>query len=137
MEDSKEEGGGCPICSNQIIVNSNCLATTNPKLASDWHPTKNGDLTPFHLSEGSNKKVWWKCDKGSDHEWIANVSSRNNGNGCPFCTLTPQSRQELIITFELKRFFDINPKGFKTKVNNTIKSIDIYIYTNVIPRDRV
>jgi len=122
----RTRGKGCPICSGNKTVKSNSIASTHPKLAKQWHPTKNGDLTPFHLSEGSNKKVWWKCDKGSDHEWIANVSSRNNGNGCPFCTLTPQSRQELIITFELKRFFDINPKGFKTKVNNTIKSIDIY-----------
>ena len=21
------------------------------------------------MSEGSDKKVWWKCDKGDDHEW--------------------------------------------------------------------
>ncbi len=41
---------------------------------------------------------------------------------------TPQSRQELTITFELIQFFkDINPKGFKTRVNGNYKSIDIYI----------
>ena len=123
----KRSGSGCPICVNQIIVKSNCLATTNPKLAKQWHPNKNENLTPFKISEGSSKKVWWKCDKGDDHEWKTTVSSRNSGLGCPFCTLTPQSKQELTITFELIKFFDINPKGFKTKVNNKLTSIDIFI----------
>lgn len=42
--------------------------------------------------------------------------------------MTPQSRQELTITFELLRFFkDINPKGFKTRVKGKLKSIDIFI----------
>ena len=51
-----------------------------------------------------------------------------NGQGCPYCTLTPQSKQELIITHELITIFsDINPRGFKTKVNNKIRSIDIFI----------
>ena len=47
---------------------------------------------------------------------------------CPYCTLTPQSKQELIITFELKTIFkDINPKGYKTKIEGQIKAIDIFI----------
>ncbi|MDC6468157.1 zinc-ribbon domain-containing protein [Flavobacteriaceae bacterium] len=124
----KDGGRGCPICSNQLIVVSNSLATTNPKLAKQWHPYKNNNsIDPNNVSEGSNKKVWWQCEKGNNHEWRASISSRNRGNGCPFCTLTPQSRQELIITFELKNIFNINPKGFKTRVNGKLWSIDIYI----------
>ena len=31
-------------------------------------------------------KVWWKCSKGSDHEWEATIANRTNRNsGCPFC----------------------------------------------------
>jgi hypothetical protein len=42
--------------------------------------------------------------------------------------LTPQSRQELIIAFELKLIFpDINPRGFKAKLKGRLKSIDIFI----------
>ncbi len=37
------------------------LAEVNPALAKEWHPTKNGDLTPFDFAAKSNKKVWWKC----------------------------------------------------------------------------
>ena len=44
------------------------------------------------------------------------------------CDLTPQSKQELTITFELKTIFeDIDPKGFKTRLNGRLRSIDIFI----------
>lgn len=78
-------GHGCPICSNIIVVKSNCLETLNPQLASEWHPTKNGELTPRDVPPGSNKIVWWKCPKGDDHEWEASVIARQNGSGCSIC----------------------------------------------------
>ena len=37
------------------------------------------------------------------------------------------SKQELTITFELIQFFEINPKGFKTRVQGKLWSIDIYV----------
>ena len=60
------------------------LAETNPELAAQWHPTKNGDLTPKQVSRGSHMKVWWKCQKG--HEWQTTIYHRTNGSGCPYCT---------------------------------------------------
>ena len=74
----------CPYCSNKKVLRGfNDLATTHPDLAKQWHPTKNGDLTPRDVTAGSNKKVWWKCpDCGG--EWAATISSRVNGVGCPF-----------------------------------------------------
>jgi hypothetical protein len=125
---SRTTGVGCPICAGQKVVKSNSLLTINPKLASEWHSSRNGDLTPTEVSIGSRKRVWWKCDKGDDHEWEAIISNRSRGRGCPFCKLTPQSRQELIITFELLTIFKgINPKGFKLPVDGKLRSIDIYI----------
>ena len=47
---------GCPVCSNQLIVNSNCLATINPELAKEWHPTKNGDSEPAYCRSWISKK---------------------------------------------------------------------------------
>lgn len=124
---SRSIGRGCPFCANQKVVPSNCLAQVFPQLAKEWHPIKNGDLTPFDLVGQSSKKIWWKCNKGKDHEWVASPNTRSKGIGCPYCTLTPQSRQELTITFELKQFFKINPKGFKTRVKGKLWTIDIYI----------
>jgi len=124
---NRSQGKGCPVCANLKVVLSNCLATLNPKVAKEWHPTKNGDITPYDVGEGARKKVWWKCNKGDDHEWEAHIYHRSNGIGCPYCTLTPQSKQELTITFELIKFFKINPKGFKTRVKGKLWTIDTYI----------
>jgi len=59
------------------------LEEANPKLSLEWHPTKNGKLTPADVAKGSSKKVWWRCSKG--HDWQATVNNRNNGKGCPYC----------------------------------------------------
>jgi hypothetical protein len=124
-----KKASGCSICSGHKVVLSNCLDTINPKLSKEWNYSRNGNLTPFSVAYNSNIKVWWKCNKGDDHEWKSTVSTRHRElSHCPFCTLTPQSKQELTITFELIKFFkDINPKGFKTRINGKIRSIDIYI----------
>ena len=43
------------------------MQSTNPELAAEFHPTKNGELTPSDFTPGSDKKEWWKCDKADDH----------------------------------------------------------------------
>ncbi len=82
----RDNGAGCAVCSNYKVVESNCLATLNPELSKEWHPTKNGKLTFFDVHPGSSKRVWWKCPKGDDHEWRAKVYSRDGGKGCPICS---------------------------------------------------
>lgn len=64
----------------------NSFAGNNPKLVMEWHPTKNGSLKPCDVTNGSNKKVWWKCPKGEDHEWQAVIANRAKGIGCPICS---------------------------------------------------
>lgn len=120
---------GCSICHGLVIVKSNCLQTINPELAKEWHPLRNGNLTPSDVAPNSQNKVWWKCSNNKDHEWEQTITNRNtNKSGCPFCDLTPQSRQELIITFELSKLFkNINPRGFKTRLNGRLRAIDIFI----------
>lgn len=67
-----------------IQEQANSLATQNPELSKEWHPTKNGVLRPEHIAAHSNVAVWWMCEKG--HEWKAVVNSRYAGRGCPFCS---------------------------------------------------
>ena len=67
-------------------MKSKSLAETHPEVAKQWHPTKNGDLSPKDFTHGTHKKVWWKCDKGEDHEWIARIAKRTRGSGCPICS---------------------------------------------------
>lgn len=76
-------GSGCPYCHNKRVCSENCLSTIYPHIASEWHPTKNGSLTPKDVMPCSHKKVWWMCARG--HEWQASIYSRKR-NGCPICS---------------------------------------------------
>ena len=57
----------------------------NPRLAGEWHPTKNAPLTVKDVTTSYSKKVWWRCRIG--HEWDAVISERLKlGTGCPYCS---------------------------------------------------
>ena len=84
--DHRAKGSGCPFCSGRKASSTNNLGVLNPELSKEWHPTKNKDLTPFSFTLKSSKKVWWKCEKGDDHEWEASIAQRSNGRGCPICS---------------------------------------------------
>lgn len=80
----RSSGQGCPVCAGHTILQGyNDLATTNPVLATEWHPTKNHSLTPHDITSGSGHSVWWQCKRG--HEWKARVDHRSKGIGCPYC----------------------------------------------------
>lgn len=76
----------CPFCAGKQVGLSNCLVTKRPDLATEWHPTLNGDLTIYDVTINYNKKVWWQCKENPKHEWYASPNQRNNLNsGCPEC----------------------------------------------------
>jgi len=82
----RNNGKGCPVCSGHKVAKSTSIATLKPDLSKEWHPAKNGHLTPNDVSPGSGRKVWWKCPKGDDHEWQTSVRNRRKGDGCPICS---------------------------------------------------
>ena len=63
------------------IVN---LSIAYPEIANEWHPTRNGTITPDMVAPKSGKKAWWIGPCG--HEWEAVISSRTRGVGCPYCS---------------------------------------------------
>ena len=73
----------CPICARSAKRNKKPFTVTNPELMKEWHPTKNANLRPSDYTIGSNKKVWWMCEKG--HEWEASLHNRGRDRGCPIC----------------------------------------------------
>ncbi len=57
----------------------------NKNLLNEWDYLKNSDFMPYDVSFGSDKKVWWKCERG--HEYQEKVSKRTLRNfGCPYCS---------------------------------------------------
>lgn len=80
----RARGGLCPKCSGTKAKKDNSLAGLFPELAGEWHPTKNGSLTPRDVKPSSNKRVWWRCAHG--HEWQADIKVRPKGHGyCRQC----------------------------------------------------
>lgn len=82
---SRTAGEGCPVCAGKVVVpGENDLATLFPEIAAQWHPTRNGPLTPEAAAPYSNRSVWWICEKG--HAYRAAVAARTyRGTGCPYC----------------------------------------------------
>lgn len=82
---NRVQGRGCPYCSGRYPVpGENDLATMNPIVAQEWHPTKNRNSKPSDYLPNSGKKVWWICKNG--HEWQDTINHRTNNRGCPYCS---------------------------------------------------
>lgn len=72
------------INSIRLHKKKNSLAEKYPEIAEEWDYEKNGNVRPNMVSCNSNRKFYWKCNKGHD-SWSATVSSRVLGTGCPVC----------------------------------------------------
>jgi Probable Zinc-ribbon domain len=79
------QGHGCPFCSGHRVTRERSLAMRSPEMAAQWHPTKNGALTPWDINARSDAIVWWKCPAGPEHEWTTTPSMRSKQRHCPFC----------------------------------------------------
>ena len=85
-------GHGCPFLFKTVWTGFNDIVTRFPEVAAQWHPTKNGDMTPDKVHYGCGYKYWWylpyddpETGKHFDFEWEASVAHRTlRGDGCPF-----------------------------------------------------
>lgn len=126
----------CIYCSGKKVNETNSLQTKHPKIASEWHPTKNGTLTPNDVTSYNTKKVWWLGTCG--HEWVDKVESRVGKNiKCPICakkrvligyndmwTTNPELAKLLVNPEDGYKYMQCSGKKtyFKcTKCNNTIQ----------------
>jgi very-short-patch-repair endonuclease/DNA-directed RNA polymerase subunit RPC12/RpoP len=121
----RTNGCGCPFCAGQKIkVGFNDLATTNPRLAKEWNYEKN-KCGPETVMEHTNKKTWWKCEKG--HEWEASINSRGSGVNCPICSREFKTSfpEKAIFYYISKVYIDALENYRDDSIDN--KEIDIYI----------
>lgn len=68
------------------VMETKRFLTEYPDLLSEWDYDRNGSITPYGLTIGSGKKVWWKCSK-CGNSWDATISNRKRGTGCPYCSI--------------------------------------------------
>ena len=123
---NRANGRNCPLCSNKVVVKGkNDIATTHPQLAAEWHPTKNGDLTPENVSYGANKRVWWLCPQG--HEYQATINHRSGGTNCPKCNSGRQtSFAEQAFYYYIKKLYPDAINRY-TEIFDNRMELDIYI----------
>jgi hypothetical protein len=77
---------GCPFCVGQKSALSNSLSENFPTIASQLHPTLNGNIDPKQIYEYSGKHFWWQCTLIAEHVWRTTASARTkHGTGCPQC----------------------------------------------------
>lgn len=86
MLESQNRQGGLVPPSHQARA---AMFPLDPRIAAQWHPTKNGQLVPADVPSWLEQKLWWKCSEG--HEWSASAASRSRGSECPFCALARRS----------------------------------------------
>ena len=117
---NRNSGNGCPYCAGQKVLKGyNDLQTANPTLAKEWNYKKNDNLKPENFTASSGRKVWWKCNQG--HEWQATIYSRNQGNGCPYC-----SGNKVLIGYNDLQTVNSNlAKEWNYERNNGLKPIDV------------
>ena len=115
---------GCPFCSGRKASPESNLLIEYPNVAKEWDYELN-DLSPDKVNSGSQDIYWWKCPIG--HLYPAKPNHRTSSNsGCPYCVLTPRSKEEVYLLFELKEFFNIDENNHKIKLDK-IYDLDIII----------
>ena len=120
---NRSRGDSCPYCSNKKVCIDNCLATTDPALAKEWHPTKNKSLSPYDITSGSHKRIWWLCQENENHSWIATPKTRLRSQtlSCPFCIGKRASMDNCLATInpELSSEWHLNLNGKLTSYDIT------------------
>lgn len=86
LNKTRKGRGECPYCiGRKVLTGYNDFAHLFPELLQQWDNDKNKGINPETLRPGSNKKVWWVCDRG--HSYKQDIVSRTtNKSGCPYCS---------------------------------------------------
>lgn len=123
---SRTTGIGCPYCAGKKVLKGfNDLASQDPELAKEWHPEKNGNLTPEDVTVSSGKKVWWLCK--NRHEFLAAVYIRKSGRGCPYCAKALRtSFPEQAVYYYIKQVFPDAINSYK-EIFSAPMELDIYV----------
>ena len=110
--DKKYEAKTCFDCGNKIgginrrkgeVQRKGSFAQNHPYLAKEWHPTLNGDITPYDITSGCSDEFYWQCKYG--HTYKTTVTERVKRHaGCPTCkTSLRTSFAEQAIAFYLSK----------------------------------
>jgi hypothetical protein len=85
----------------------NSFAASGSNILTEWHPSKNGALTPKDFGPSSTFLAWWQCKNG--HEWQAKIVARNKqGSFCKACKSIITTHPKIAEMFHQKLNKDID-----------------------------
>lgn len=85
VSDRVNDESGCPFCSLRRTSVTNVLSTQYPKIAKQWHPTKNDKTKPNQVRIHSRTKYWWLCPDCKNSYQAEPYRRVARGSGCPKC----------------------------------------------------
>ena len=136
-----QTGSGCPFCTGKRPSVTNSLQSLSPELAAQWDWNRNNAViaqaeskrkciffAPTFVTAFSKQEVFWKCPVNDNHKsWKSSVSARQQGNGCPECSIQASSKTEIQYSFELKSIFNHDIDNHKVHINGAVLDCDIII----------
>lgn len=137
---TRKQPSGCPYCAENTttICYHQSLEYKFPEIAKLWHPIKNNELLPSHVTPYSGKNVWWicpntNCEEKCIHEYQQDIVSKTHQkSGCPYCMTTGNKMVCLHNSFgynypELASQFHIT-KNDTIDLNNITKHSNIKLW---------
>ncbi len=86
---------GCPSCAAQMPAYADNLAFHSPHLLSEYSHTN--ILSPEHVGFRTTFGRWWICSN-CGHSYQASACARDDGKGCPRCTVKSPTKTVNLIT---------------------------------------
>ncbi len=78
------------------IINDKSLGSLYPEIAKEWHPTKNGSITPNQVSAETHDSYYWLCPS-CGNTYKAMVKNRVRvKSGCPKCGKDKSAKSQMI-----------------------------------------
>jgi len=125
-------GKWCPYCSNSKLCNEKCIKCYDKSFASHqkskfWHLTKNENLVPRDSFLGSDKKIWFTCEKcNHDFNISLDIITRENC-WCSYCSNKKLCNNDDCNNCLQKSFLShIKSKYWHTTKNNNINPRDVF-----------
>lgn len=77
----------CPKCTSfkKITFKARNIGVTHPHIAKLFHEELNSPLCVEHITPGSNRRLWWTCEKGHPDFHALVLSMTKGKTGCPIC----------------------------------------------------
>lgn len=117
--DNRSKGSGCPYCAGRKVYGGNSLATLNPEASMEWHPTKNGELTPSNVILKSTKEAYWICKEGHEYKCrIIDKAFRNRN--CLVCHSLGTKDKALAKEWHPTKNGKLTPFDFKPFTNKRV-----------------